>query len=74
MLDLKIINGKVFIPGSGFFNLEVGIKDGKIAALGNSQDMSDASEILDAGGNIVMPGVIDPHIHLGYFCRLCYGM
>ena len=67
MLDLKIINGKVFIPGSGFFNLEVGVKDGKIVSLGNPQDMPDASETLDAGGNIVMPGVIDPHIHLGIF-------
>ncbi len=67
MLDLKIINGNVFIPGSGFFNLEVGIKDGKVAVLGDSKDMPEASETVDAGGNIVMPGVIDPHIHLGIF-------
>ena len=29
MLGLKIINGRVFIPGSGFFDLDVGVKDGK---------------------------------------------
>jgi len=67
MLDLKIINGNVFIPGGGFFKEEVGIKDGKIAIIGSSNDMPEANEVLDAGGNIVMPGVVDPHIHLGIF-------
>lgn len=65
MYDLIIKNGKVFIPEKGFLDLEVGIKDGKIAALENN--LSDSKEVLDAAGNIVMPGVIDPHIHLGIF-------
>ena len=30
MLDLKIINGKAFIPGSGFFALEVGVREGTL--------------------------------------------
>jgi dihydropyrimidinase len=67
MLDLKITNGKVFIPGAGFFSLEVGIKNGKVAILGSSGDLSESAETIDAGGKIVMPGVIDPHIHLGIF-------
>jgi dihydropyrimidinase len=65
MLDLKIINGKVFIPAGGFFDLEVGVKDGKIALLGSGNDLPEASETVDAGGNFVIPGVVDPHIHLG---------
>ncbi len=65
MLDLIIKNGKVFDPEKGFLDLEVGIQDGKIKALGSN--LSDAKEVLDAGGKIVMPGVIDPHIHLGIF-------
>lgn len=67
MLDLKIINGKVFIPGSGFFDLEVGVKEGKITMLGSPEGLPEAAETLDAGKNIVMPGVVDPHIHLGIF-------
>ena len=67
MLDLKIINGKVFIPRSGFFDLELGIKDGKIAMIGSPNALPEATETLDAGKKIVMPGVIDPHIHLGIF-------
>ncbi len=65
MLDLIIKNGKVFDPEKGFLDLEVGIQDGKIKELGSN--LSDAKEVLDAGGKIVMPGVIDPHIHLGIF-------
>lgn len=67
MLDIKITHGKVFIPGSGFFNLDVGIKDGKIAVLSDPGIIPEASETIDAEGMTVMPGVIDPHIHLGIF-------
>jgi len=67
MLDLKIINGKVFIPECGFFDLDLGIKDGKIAMLGSPGSVPEAVETIDAAGNLVIPGVIDPHIHLGIF-------
>ena len=66
MLDMKIQNGTVFIPGSGFFDLDVGVKDGKIVALGK-EELSEAQESIDARGKIVSPGFIDPHIHLGIF-------
>lgn len=65
MLNLTIANGRVFIPGAGFCNCTIGIRDGKIAMLGSTNDMPEASTTLDAEGKIVMPGVIDPHIHLG---------
>jgi len=67
MLDLKITNGRVFVPGGGFFDLEVGIKNGKIAMIGSPNDLPETADTLDAGKNIVMPGVVDPHIHLGIF-------
>jgi len=67
MLELKIVNGQVFIPGSGFFDLDVGINNGKIATLAMTGDLPEADQTIDAGGNLVMPGVIDPHIHLGIF-------
>jgi len=67
MLDLAITNGKVFIPGSGFFELTVGVKNGKIASLTEPGAPVEAKKTLDAGGNYVTPGFIDPHIHLGIF-------
>ena len=60
--DLKIINGRI-IDGSGAkaYVGDVGIKDGKIAALGNAPD--DAAEVIDAKGNVVCPGFVDIHTH-----------
>lgn len=42
------------------------IRDGKIAAVGTSRELRHAypvEEALDAGGQVVMPGFVDPHTH-----------
>ena len=65
MLEVKITNGNVFIPGAGFFQTQVGVKEGKIVMLGTG--LPEAARTIDAGGKTVMPGAIDPHIHLGIF-------
>ena len=44
----------------------VAIKDGKIAALGSMNDLSPgwkADKIIDAGGRLVMPGLVNSHTH-----------
>jgi dihydropyrimidinase len=64
--DKIIKNGRVVIPYSeDIQNIDLGIKDGKIAAYINQGNQSDADEIIDVGGKLVLPGVIDPHNHLG---------
>jgi dihydropyrimidinase len=67
MLDLKIINGKVFVPGSGFFNVGIGVKEGKVVLLGDSVHLPEARSTIDAKGKFVIPGLVDPHVHLGIF-------
>lgn len=47
----------------------VGVRDGKIAFVGQEAALRDGAvqpgtEILDAGGNFVGPGFVDPHTHL----------
>jgi dihydroorotase-like cyclic amidohydrolase len=42
---------------------DVGIAEGRIVALGES--LGAARETLDAAGRVVLPGVVDPHVHLG---------
>lgn len=59
--DTIIKNGTV-VTASDTFQSDVGIRDGKIAALAASLD--DADEIIDASGLYVMPGGIDSHVHL----------
>ena len=63
MLDLVIRGGTVVIPGTGQLRADVGIVEGRIVALG--EDLGRATAIVDASGRAVLPGVVDPHIHLG---------
>ncbi|MEZ4495216.1 MAG: amidohydrolase family protein [Thermomicrobiales bacterium] len=61
--DLIIRNGNV-VDGSGAARIrgDVGVKDGRIAAVGDLSAAS-AAEAIDASGRIVAPGFIDVHIH-----------
>lgn len=48
-------------------NGAVAIKDGKFVAVGARQQIEaewKADEIIDAGGNVVCPGFVDPHTHI----------
>lgn len=62
MLDLVIRNGRV-VDGTGLplFAADVGIRDGKIVAVGKISEA--AKEEYDAKDQIVAPGFIDPHTH-----------
>jgi len=67
MLDLKVVNGTLFIPGVGLVKSGVGIKEDKIVMIAQDDLLPKATETIDAGGKYVIPGCIDPHIHLGIF-------
>lgn len=67
MLDLKIVNGNVFVPGSGFFDADIGIKGGRVAMIADRGALPEAADTIDAKGEYVIPGIVDPHIHLGIF-------
>lgn len=62
MLDYVIRNGLV-VDGTGqpARQADVGIRDGKIVAVGEVDEAG--STELDADGLVVSPGVIDPHTH-----------
>ena len=62
--DLVVRNGTLVIPGVGTVAADVGICGSRIAAVGDELSGS-AQEVLDAGGKVVLPGIFDPHVHIG---------
>lgn len=61
-LDLVLRGGRVVDPGQGIDAvLDVGVADGRIAALAPRLD---APQIHDVSGRIVTPGLIDLHTHV----------
>lgn len=63
MYDLVLKGGRIY-DGSGLpsYNADVGVVNGKIAAIGRLND--GAKRTLDVDGLAVAPGFIDPHTHL----------
>ena len=61
--DLLVKNGTV-IDGSGSpgYRADVGVVDGKIAAIGRINES--AKRTIDADGHIVSPGFVDGHTHM----------
>lgn len=62
MLVLK--NGNVMTMAGPAFVGDVAIENGKIVAVGQNLSYSDA-EVRDVTGMTVMPGIVDPHCHIG---------
>ena len=60
--DLLIRNGICVLPW-GMEAADVGVRNGRIAAIGVPAGAT-AGEVIDATGLHVLPGLIDPHVHL----------
>ncbi len=62
--DLLLTGGTV-VTGQGIRQADVGVKGEKVVAVG--QDLArEAAEVLDVTGKLVLPGIIDVHVHPVY--------
>ncbi len=59
--DLAIRGGTV-ATGHGSIACDIGILDGRVAAL--AERITDADQVIDAGGLLVIPGGVDSHCHI----------
>jgi len=59
-----IRNANVITVTKGSFYGSILIRDGKIAALGPDVTAPEGATVIDAAGQYVMPGIIDPHSHI----------
>jgi len=62
--DLVIRNARV-VRHDGEFHGGVAVKDGRIVLTGADSALPRGHREIDAEGRVLMPGVIDPHCHLG---------
>jgi dihydroorotase len=68
--QMVIKGGHVIDPKNGIDELmDVAIQDGKIAKIAKNLDPTGASQIVDAKGLLVVPGLIDIHGHVFYGTR-----
>ena len=58
--DLVLRNGTC-ATASDTFQADIGIQDGRIAAIGES--LSDGAREIDATGRLILPGGVDSHCH-----------
>lgn len=65
-LDLAVVNGTVVL-GGGRYRTAVGVKEGKVVALAPEELLAPAKETIDAGGNYVLPGIVDSEAHPGCY-------
>jgi dihydroorotase len=57
--------GRVIDPGRGVDETaDVLLQDGKVAAIGRGLGLPDGTEVHDVAGMIVVPGLVDVHVHL----------
>ncbi|MDY0393560.1 amidohydrolase family protein [Virgibacillus halophilus] len=61
--DTAIINGTIVLENQ-VMEGTIAIQDGKIAGILNKNNSVKSKNQIDASGKIILPGVIDPHVHL----------
>ena len=64
MADLVLKNAKMVTP-FGVREGGIAIENEKIVAIGTDNSLPPAPEVIDCRGMVMLPGVFDPHVHLG---------
>ena len=65
MIDLVIRNCRV-VTHDMTIHGGVAIKEGKIVAIGFDEDLPESKEVIDGKGKYLIPGGVDPHVHIRY--------
>lgn len=64
--DLLLADGELVFPGEGLRKGSIGVREGRIAALLAPGETAEAHRVIDCRDRLVMPGLIDPHTHIGF--------
>jgi dihydropyrimidinase len=66
-VDLLIRNAYLILPEIGPIFTNILVTNGKVSGLRTKINEIEAKEEINVKGQLVLPGLIDPHIHLGMF-------
>lgn len=61
--ELVVKNGILVTTERALPGVGVAAKDGKVVMVAADADLPEAERVVDAGGNYILPGVIDGHVH-----------
>lgn len=63
-VDLLIRNAQIVTPeGTYPRNTGIAVNDETIVAVGKTEDLPEADAVFDAEGNVLVPGIVDCHVH-----------
>jgi dihydropyrimidinase len=68
--DLRLTGGQVYQHGTGVVGVDILVDDGKVSGIIAPDVFAPAREVVDLRGALVLPGGIDPHVHLGKDIRV----
>jgi dihydroorotase len=57
-----VVRGGIVVSHESAVPADLGIRDGRVVAVG--ADLDEADHEVDASGLVVIPGLVDPHVHL----------
>ena len=63
MVDLILTGGKI-ATSFGVYEAGVAVHEGKIVSIAKDQNLPNAEKTINVKGNIILPGVIDGHVHM----------
>ncbi|HMP73464.1 MAG TPA: allantoinase AllB [Kiritimatiellia bacterium] len=60
---MYLVSQRVVTP-EGLRPLAIGIREGRIDALIAPEDVPAGAKVVDAGSDVILPGLVDPHVHI----------
>jgi dihydropyrimidinase len=60
----RVLAGGTVVTAESTFEGSIAIDDGTIVAVGDEGRLPEADDRVDVSGQLIMPGVVDPHVHI----------
>ena len=64
--QIDFASGALVFPGVGVRRGSVAVRDGRIAAILDPSEQVAGARVIDCSDRFVLPGLIDPHTHIGF--------